>query len=96
MAIADVLILSKTDLVERFDLSRFEKRLERLNASARRIRADHGKVPIGTLFGLSAMREGVTSLDVDSWLGMSAEMAKPDPLAGLSGVRGKARNSGGL
>ncbi len=89
VAIADVLILSKTDLVERFDLSRFEKRLERLNASARRIRADHGKVPVGTLFGLSAMREGVTSLDVDSWLGMSAEMAKPDPLAGLSGFAAK-------
>jgi len=85
VAMADVLILSKVDLVEPFDLSRFEKRLEGINASARRIRAQHGKVPVGTLFGLSAMREGVTLSDVDTWLGMSQEMAKADPLAGLSG-----------
>ncbi len=85
VAMADVLILSKVDLVEPFDLSRFEKRLEGINASARRIRAQHGKVPVGTLFGLSAMREGVTTSDVDTWLGMSQEMAKADPLAGLSG-----------
>ncbi|UYV37248.1 GTP-binding protein [Rhodobacteraceae bacterium D3-12] len=89
VAIADLLILSKTDLVDPFDLSRFENRLEGLNASARRIHADHGKVPVGALFGLSAMREGVTSSDVDSWLGLSSEPAKPDPLAGLSGFAAK-------
>ena len=85
VAMADVLILSKTDLVDPFDLSRLEKRLEGLNASARRIPAHHGRVPVGSLFGLSAMREGVTSSDVDSWLGIAQEMAQPDPLAGLSG-----------
>jgi G3E family GTPase len=89
VAMADVLILSKTDLVEPFDLSRFEKRLEGLNASARRIRAHHGSVPVGSLFGLSAMRKGVTSSDVNSWLGMPLEMARPDPLAGLSGFVAK-------
>lgn len=86
MALADVLILSKVDLVEPFDLVRFDKRLNGLNASARRILADHGRVPVGTLFGLSAMREGVTSSDVDAWLGMAQNIANPDPLAGLSGV----------
>ncbi|MEP5762395.1 MAG: GTP-binding protein [Litoreibacter sp.] len=89
VAMADILILSKVDLVEPFDLSRFEKRLGGLNASARRIRAHHGSVPVGTLFGLSAMRGGVTSSDVDSWLGMSQQLAKPDPLAGLSGIATK-------
>jgi G3E family GTPase len=86
VAMADVLILSKTDLVEPFDLSRFEKRLEGLNSSARRVRAQNGSVPIGTLFDLSAMREGVTSSAVDSWLGMLPEVVKDDPLAGLSGL----------
>ncbi|MGB0968791.1 MAG: CobW family GTP-binding protein [Halocynthiibacter sp.] len=86
VAMADVLILSKTDLVDRFDLSRFQKRLEGLNGSARRVLADHGRVPAGTLFGLSAMRAGVTSTDVDAWLGMAPELTKPDPLAGLSGL----------
>ncbi|WP_306154653.1 GTP-binding protein [Roseovarius sp. MMSF_3281] len=89
VAMADVLILSKTDLVEPFDLSRFEKRLEGINASARRIRADQGRVPVGTLWGLSAMREGVSSSDVDTWLGMAPALAKPDPLAGLSGFVAK-------
>ena len=89
VAMADVLILSKTDLVDPFDLSRLEKRLEGLNASARRIPAHHGRVPVGTLFGLSAMREGVTSSDVDSWLGKAPELTKPDPLAGLSGFADK-------
>ncbi|MEP1328543.1 GTP-binding protein [Pseudophaeobacter sp.] len=85
VAMADMLILSKTDLVTRFELSRFETRLEGLNASARRIHAHHGHVPVGALFGLSAMREGVSSSDLDTWLGMAQELAKPDPLAGLSG-----------
>ncbi|WP_111732160.1 CobW family GTP-binding protein [Roseovarius amoyensis] len=94
VAIADLLILSKTDLVDPFDLTRFEKRLSGLNASARRVHAEHGKVPVGTLFGLSAMHRDVTSSDVDSWLGMSpkmaAEVAKPDPLAGLSGFSARS------
>lgn len=85
VAMADVLILSKTDLVEPFDLSRFENRLEGINASAQRIRADYGRIPVGALFGLSAMREGVTTSDVDTWLGLTPELAKPDSLAGLSG-----------
>lgn len=85
VAMADVLILSKTDLVEPFDLSRFEARLQGINASARRINTDHGSVPLGVLFGLSAMQADVTSSEVDNWLGLAAEMAKPDPLAGLSG-----------
>lgn len=89
VAMADVLILSKIDLADAFDLSRLEKRLEALNASARRMHADHGSVPVGVLFGLSAMREGVTSPEVDSWLGMSPETAKPDPLSGLSGFSAK-------
>jgi len=89
VAMADVLILTKTDLVEPFDLSRFEKRLDSLNATARRVRAQHGSVPVGTLFGLSAMREGVHSSDVDTWLGMLPEQSKPDPLSSLSGLTPK-------
>lgn len=85
VAMADVLILSKTDLVEAFDLSRFETRLKGINATARHIHADHGSVPLGVLFGLSAMQTDVTSSEVDSWLGLAEQMAKPDPLASLSG-----------
>lgn len=89
VAMADVLILSKVDLVDPFDLSRYETRLNGINAAARRVHADHGRVPVGTLFGLSAMREGVSLPDVDTWLGMAQANAKPDPLAGLSGIASK-------
>jgi len=89
VAMADLLIVSKTDLVEPFDVSRFQKRLEKINATARCINSNRGSVTPGSLFGLSAMREGVTSTDVDKWLGMAAEIANPDPLAGLSGFAAK-------
>ncbi|NRB04168.1 MAG: GTP-binding protein, partial [Rhodobacteraceae bacterium] len=85
VAMADVLIVSKRDLVEAFDLSRFEARLEKSNASARRIYANRGRVPLGVLFGLSAMKSDVTYQEVEMWLGMAEQAAKPDPLAGLSG-----------
>ena len=85
VAMADVLILSKTDLVDEIALGRFEKRLEGINSTARRVTAQQGKVPVGTLFGLSAMRLGADASEIDSWLGMSDASQAPDPLAGLSG-----------
>jgi G3E family GTPase len=83
IAMADLIVLSKTDLVTPAELARFEARLAGINISARRVRAEHGRVPGGTLFGLSALRANVTSDDVSGWLGMNAP--KEDPLAGLSG-----------
>ncbi|WP_240705081.1 CobW family GTP-binding protein [Pacificoceanicola onchidii] len=83
LAMADLIVLSKTDLVDPSALARFEARLEQINSTAKRVRAERGRVPVGVLFGLSAMRGGVQEDDVAAWLG--AEAAKPDPLAGLSG-----------
>ncbi|MEP4198815.1 MAG: GTP-binding protein [Aliishimia sp.] len=83
VAMSDLIILSKTDLVSPVELARFEAQIAEINGSARRVRADHGHVPPGTLFGLSAMRSTVTSDEVSNWLGAGAP--QPDPLAGLSG-----------
>ncbi len=83
VAMADVIVISKTDLVTPTELSRFEAKIAGLNPSARRERADHGYVPPGTLFGLSAMRTDVTPDNLSNWLGGAA--SEPDPLAGLSG-----------
>ncbi|WP_421907385.1 CobW family GTP-binding protein [Mameliella sp.] len=94
IAMADVIILSKTDLITPAEVQRFEARLASINRSVRCVHADHGRVPTGTLFGLSAMRGGVTSSDVSSWLGMAEET--PDPLAGLSGFPTKASPSATL
>lgn len=87
VAMADVLILSKTDLVDDFDLIRFEKRLAGINTTARRIRSRHAKVPLGALFGLSAMRFGVSHAEIDTWLGDIPDATQRDPLAGLSGLK---------
>ncbi|MEP2889709.1 CobW family GTP-binding protein [Tateyamaria sp.] len=87
IAMSDLIILSKTDLVSTIDLARFETQIAGINGSARRIRADHGRVPSGVLFGLSAMRSTVTSDEVSNWLGVG--VLQPDPLAGLSGFTPK-------
>lgn len=84
VAMADLIVMSKTDLVTPPELARFEAQLAEINASARRIEAQHGRVPSGTLFGLSAMRSSVTTGDVSDWLGTN--VPQPDPLAGLSGL----------
>lgn len=80
IAMADVIILSKTDLVTPVELARFEARLAGINTTARRVQGEHGRVPTGILFGLSAMRGNVTADDVSTWLGVT----KTDPLSGLS------------
>jgi len=83
IAMADLIVVSKTDLVTATDLARFEAKLAGINGTARRVHADQGYVPPGTLFGLSGMRAGVTPDDLSTWLGNGP--ALPDPLAGLSG-----------
>ena len=85
VAMADVLILSKTDIADGATLGRFMKRLDGINASAKRVTADHGRVPSGTLFGLSAMRLGAQAPEIDTWLGLFSSAQPADPLAGLSG-----------
>lgn len=87
IAMADLIVLSKTDLVTPAEVARFEAQLASINGAARCVRAEHGRVPTGTLFGLSAMRLDVTPKDISEWLG--ADLPKPDPLAGLSGFSAK-------
>ena len=94
IAMADLVVLSKTDLVTPTELARFEAQIEDINPSAQRIQAVRGQVPMGKLFGLSAMRLGVSSQDISKWLGM--EVKQPDPLAGISGFASKARNEAPL
>jgi len=83
IAMADLIVLSKTDLVTPTELARFETRIAGINATVKRVHAEHGRVPNGVLFGLSALRPDAAQGDVDTWLGLS--QPKPDPLAGISG-----------
>jgi G3E family GTPase len=48
---ADVLVVSKLDLVPSEEAAALEAMLRRLNANARIVRADHGRVPLGDVLG---------------------------------------------
>jgi G3E family GTPase len=87
VAMADLLVITKADLVTPQELDRFKARLHGINSSARLVFGDHGRVATGCLFNLTAMRESVTSDELSNWLGASSP--DPDPLAGLSGLSPK-------
>lgn len=85
VAMADRIVLTKRDLANRAVKRALARRLDRLNPGAQRIEAEHGAVPSGSLFGLSAMRKKTSHSDALDWLAASAAAAPADPLAGLSG-----------
>ena len=54
IAFADVLVLNKTDLVNRESLDDLEARLRGMNRMARVVRSEQANVPVGTVLDLSA------------------------------------------
>lgn len=84
-AMADRIVLTKRDLATPVSLRALARRLDQLNPGATRVEADHGKVPAGMLFGLSAMRRGASSHRALDWLAVSAANSPTDPMSGLSG-----------
>jgi G3E family GTPase len=67
-AVADRLVLTKTDLVGTRVLDELEARLMALNPAAPRIGADHGQVEPGALFGAGLYDPATKSADVRRWL----------------------------
>ncbi|MFN6977548.1 MAG: CobW family GTP-binding protein, partial [Gemmobacter sp.] len=82
VAMADRIVLSKTDLADPAALAALTARLDRLNPAAPRLTADRGAVPAGALFGLSSLRQPMQPDQALAWLAAPP----PDPLAGLSGL----------
>ena len=78
IAMADLIVLTKADLVTPQECEQFETRLEGINGAARRIMADHGRVPIDALFGLSAMRPSASSQEIANWLGVHPHNLRDD------------------
>ena len=81
-AMADRIVLSKTDLTDAASLAALGAWLDRLNPGARRITADRGAVPPGALFDLGSLRRAMTPEHALAWLAAPAS----DPLDGLSGL----------
>ncbi|SEB01489.1 CobW family GTP-binding protein [Rubrimonas cliftonensis] len=83
IAMADLIVVTKSDLVTTEERARFQAHLDTINTRARRVQADYGRVPAGALFGLSALRPGATPDEVDTWL--DARQPEQSSLIGLAG-----------
>jgi G3E family GTPase len=68
VAMADLLVLSKIDLVSKSMSGAFKIRLQTLNPTADILRADHGVVPTAAFWDLSGMRPQGTSEQAMAWL----------------------------
>ena len=82
VAMADLLVLSKTDLVSKSASDALKTRLRLLNPTADILRADRGVLPTAALWDLSGMRHQGTSGQAIAWL---TPTVPSDPLENLSG-----------
>lgn len=82
VAMADRIVLTKTDLADAGMMQALAARLDRLNPAVRRITADKGAVPSAALFNLGVLRRAMAPDHALTWLAAP----EPDPLGGLSGL----------
>ena len=96
VAMADLLVLSKTDLVSESRSGTFNTRLRSLNPTADILRADRGVVPTAALWDLSGMRPQETAAQAIAWLMPpvpSSSFGPSDPFDNLSGLAPSAANT---
>ncbi len=83
IALADRIVLTKTDLVTPAELARFEGRLANINPGAARVVADHGGVAPGVLFGLGGLDVAASPDQTLSWVNAPA-YAAPMPAPAMA------------
>lgn len=84
VAMADLIVLSKTDLVVDARVAEFEERLRTINPGARILHAVRGDSVSGQIWGLSGLRPDAAAADVLAWT--RGPDPATDPLANLSGL----------
>lgn len=84
VAMADLLLLSKLDLVTPLAADTIENRLRSLNPTARITQVRAGCVEAKQLWGLSGLRPSVSPADAIEWT-VPNNSRNPDPLGNLSG-----------
>lgn len=82
VAMADRLILTKTDLALPGEVAAFEKRLATINPGAPRLRAEHGAIDPALLFGVSPQTDSQQS-EALAWVAAAPKKASLPPLSGL-------------
>lgn len=97
VAMADLVVLSKTDLIDYDQIIALEARLRGLNATARIVPAVRGKDIASQIWGLSGLKRNVAPEEAMSWVGTVAAAPavhpamQSDPLSGLSGFSPKPK-----
>jgi len=84
VAMADVIVLSKTDLVVNERVAEFEERLRTINPGAKILHAVRGDRASGQIWGLSGLHPDAAAADVLAWT--HGPDPATDPLANLSGL----------
>ena len=88
VAMADLLILSKTDLVTEAARDDFETRLRVINPTVNIFRSTKGVLPTVSLWNLSGMARGGGQKLAMDWVMPSKQSAQTaDPLSNISGLR---------
>ena len=78
-AVADTLLLTKSDLATPVQVQTMRSRLHALNPAADQRIVRNGEIDAGALLDLGLLRDGGTRIDVRSWLHTDAyEHARPD------------------
>lgn len=86
IALADLLVLSKTDLVRPEAVTAFEGRLRALNPTACIRRASRGELPPEDLWNLSGLRSNATPEQTLGWLTPHKTAPDTDPFSNLFGL----------
>jgi G3E family GTPase len=84
-AVADLLVLTKTDLAESEAIARLERKLDRINPGAVRVRAVAGGMDPSLLLGLGLYDPASRGADVRRWLrdeALRPPASAPDPAGG--------------
>jgi len=85
-AMADLIVLSKTDLVSNSQVEGFEARLREINPGVRIVHACRGAGISERIWGLTALKPDAKKNQVLDWtIGLEPQ---PDPLANLTGLTG--------
>jgi G3E family GTPase len=87
-AVADVLIITKTDLVEPDHLLALTQRLQKLNPAARTLRSGQGELEIDQLFHSKLYDPCTKHLDVQQWL--QADAYRAAPILQLNSLKSKS------
>lgn len=83
VALADLVVLSKTDIVTEPETVSVLERLHKLNPTAKIARAQDGAFGPSMLWGLTGMRKDVAQKDAIEW---TMPKSADDPLSNLSGM----------